>query len=564
MTKQIKLLLIIFLSILLVTAGCSTYSATSGSGSKDKNVITDCKYKNVIVMIPDGCSISIQTFARYYKGSDLHLDKLNTGSVRTYAANSIISDSAAAVTAFATGHKTTTGFIGVGPRANDLLTGYKPEVLPYYPVPSILEGAKYNGKSTGLVVTSVISHATPGGFASHVPQRMQYDDIMEQIVYQNIDVVFGGGVSYLLPKGETYLTKQGDKWQGLRKDSDNLLETLTERGYKFISSSDDMAQLNDEKVWGLFNDKNLVPVIDRDELNPQQPSLVEMTEKAIDILSKDEDGFFLVVEGSQIDYAAHAHDPVYMVTEFLDFDEAVGKAVDFAKKDGNTLVVIFPDHDTGGLAIGNNSKAARNYSSMSIESLLAPVKNAEITVQGLLELAYEDNHATTEEIKELFKTKWQLSLDDTQAKEILKFNRFNYAVADYISQNFTILGWTTAGHTGEDVPLWAYPCKGECTLSGNIENSEIAHKLAEMMSFDLKYMQEELFVDVGSIFPDYTLEDDETGFVLKIGENRLPVNKDIVYKGDKSFRTGGIVVNAPNINKVFIPKEAVEIIQSNK
>ncbi|MGD9161931.1 MAG: alkaline phosphatase, partial [Desulfobacteraceae bacterium] len=349
MLKSARSFLFLSVSILFVLSGCIAPQVKLGY----KNEKTDRIYKNVIVMVPDGCSMSIQTFARLFKGSDINLDKLNVGSVRTFAANSIITDSAAAATAFASGHKTTTGFLGVGPQKEGLLPIYQPDSMPYYPLPTILEGAKHNGKSTGLVVTCVIDHATPGGFSAHVPSRIMSDDIIEQIVYQDIDVVLGGGGSNLLPAGAEYKSSGGGIWRGRRKDSENLINILQKRGYSFISSRDELEKLGDEKVWGIFNEGNLVPDIDRDELNPSQPSLAEMTEKAIKVLSKNEKGFFLMVEGSQVDYAGHANDPVFMVTEFLAFDKAVGIAVDYAKKDPDTLVVIFPDHDTGGLSIGN-------------------------------------------------------------------------------------------------------------------------------------------------------------------------------------------------------------------
>ena len=561
MKKPIRLLSVFAVLILLAAAGCSTFHLTEGSAYKKKRAGTEPEYKNVIVMVPDGCSMSIETFARLYKGSDINLDKLHTGSVRTFSANSVITDSAAAATAFATGHKTTTGFLGVGPDTKNILSIYKPKSSPYHPLPSILEGAKYNGKSTGLVVTSVVNHATPGGFSAHVPSRNNSDDIMEQIVYQDIDVIFGGGGSNLLPSGTEYKSASGDIWKGTRKDSENLINILQERGYSFISSSDELNSIKNDRVWGVFNKGNLVPDIDRDELNPSQPSLAQMTGKAIEILSKNKNGFFMMVEGSQVDYAGHANDPVFMVSEFLAFDEAVGVAVDYAKKNGNTLIVIFPDHDTGGLSIGNTSELGRNYSSTPIDTLVAPFKNAQITVQGLLELAYKDNNATIEEIKELFNTKWKLSLDDTQAAEILKFRKSAYGVANYLSNNFSIIGWTTGGHTGVDVPLWIYPNEGDGYIRGNIDNTQIAVELAKIMEFDLTKIGEELFVEAGSVFPEYRISNDDTGYILETGDIRIPVNKDIVYKEGREFRTKGITVYAPNINKVFIPREAVKIIQ---
>ncbi len=552
----------LFAAILLalIISGCTSHITVKGISPDNK----DMKYKNVIVMVPDGCSMSIATLARFYKGADINLDKLLTGSVRTYSANSVITDSAAAATAFATGHKTTSSFIGVAPRAEDLMPWVTPEVPPYYPLPTILEGAKLSGRSTGVVVTSTIPHATPSGFTAHSSSRFMPDDITEQMVHQNLDVAFGGGMVHLLPEGQSFETKDGKTWAGTRKDTENLMDTLKSSGYSVISTRDELLQMRGKKVWGLFNNIDLVPDIDRDELNPTQPSLAEMTKKAIEILSTNEKGFFMMVEGSQVDYAGHAHDPAYMVTEFLAFDEAVGVAVEYAKRNNDTIVVIFPDHDTGGLSIGNNSKMGRNYSGIPLDTLVTPLKNAEITIQGLLELAYKDNTATVPEIQELFKTKWNLDLDETQAGEIIKFKKFPYGVADYISSNFTVIGWTTGGHSGVDVPLWVYTPADQNPLRGNINNTDIARNLAKMMDLDLKLTRDELFVDAQSIFPDSKITEDKTGRIFETGKFKIPVNKNIVIDGDNTVSTEGVSVYINEINKFFIPKEMVGIIQGAK
>ena len=161
--------------------------------------------KNVIVLIPDGCGVSTQTLARWYKGKALNVDEMVVGLAKTYMTNSVITDSAPAATAVTTGYKSTDKFIGVGPRPDNLLSNMPPVPadMPYKPLATVLEGAKLLGKATGLVATSTISHATPASFGSHVPNRSMENDIMEQLVYQGIDVVFGGGKRHLLPTSPT-------------------------------------------------------------------------------------------------------------------------------------------------------------------------------------------------------------------------------------------------------------------------------------------------------------------------------------------------------------------------
>ena len=342
-------------------------------------------YKNVIVLIPDGCDETVQTLARWYKGDALQVDKMHNTAVKIHMANSVITGSAAAATAFATGHKTTVRFLGVGPRTDDLLTGFQPTAQPYAPVASILEAAKLAGKATGLVATSRITHATPAAFACHIEDRDWDNDIMEHMVYNNVDVVFGGGARHLIPESDTYTTTFGDSWSGKREDGEDMMQVLFDRGYSFVDNRNDMLALTGGKVWGLFDDSHMDPDIDRQYFHDTQPSIAEMTAKAIELLSQDEEGFFLMVEGSQVDWAGHNNDPIYMVTDFLAFDEAVKVACDFAEQDGRTLVLAYPDHNTGGMKIGHYY-TPMDYTATTVEDLVNPLKKMTITSAGLVAL----------------------------------------------------------------------------------------------------------------------------------------------------------------------------------
>ena len=376
-TKRFARYFVLFAAVAAMTVICSCATVP---GQNRRPV------KNVIVMVPDGCSASIQTLARWHKAAPLNLDRLTSGSVKTHTANSVITDSAAAATAFATGHKTSSGFIGVGPRGSDLLTGFTPTAAPYAPIASVLEAAKLNGKATGLVATSRISHATPAAFAAHVTDRDNENSIMEQLVYQDIDVVFGGGARHLIPAGRSHTTTFGPplerKTHGRRKPDAGIERPRLHvrgqpRGYARPVQHPCLGVFSVTATWTRTSTAN--------DLHPTQPGLADMTRKAIELLARNERGFFLMVEGSQIDWAAHANDPVYMVTEFLAFDAAVGKALDFARHDGQTLVLIFPDHNTGGLSIGHQQSGfPPNYTRTMVEDLLAPIQNATLTVQGVI------------------------------------------------------------------------------------------------------------------------------------------------------------------------------------
>jgi alkaline phosphatase len=182
----------------------------------------DVKIKNVIVLIPDGCSQSVETLSRWYSGQPLEVDDMATGTVSTYATDSVVTDSSVALIAFATGYKTTYCFLSIGPSNSTVLSTLEmpPEKLQYRPLATVLEASKLRGKATGLVATSRVTHAMPAGFAFHVDNRDNETQIAEPMVYENVDVVFGGAASYLVPKADG----------GKRTDGENLTKVLLKRG----------------------------------------------------------------------------------------------------------------------------------------------------------------------------------------------------------------------------------------------------------------------------------------------------------------------------------------------
>jgi alkaline phosphatase len=281
--------------------------------------------KNIIFFIGDGMGIDQISVARIeHLGADglLNLDKLPvTGLVKTHSIDNLITDSAAGATAMATGYKTRNGMVGVLPDSTAVLT--------------ILEAARDRGMSTGLVVTSSITHATPACFASHVASRANQSGIARQLLHEKVDVLLGGGRMYFLSSGTP---------GSVRKDTLNLIKMAVNAGYSYLESRDELLSSGSGKLLGLF-------ARDGFENKPDEPSLAEMTEKALDILSKNETGFFLMVEGSQIDWGGHENNLAYTTRELLAFDQALRKGVEFADAYGNTLIVVTADHETGGLDI---------------------------------------------------------------------------------------------------------------------------------------------------------------------------------------------------------------------
>jgi len=302
----------------------------------DATAIADVKrLKNIIFMIGDGMgheSIAAARIVAFGRGSGLAMDRMPVmGQALTYSlSEDLITDSAAGATALASGVKTTNGRIGEDARAKRVKT--------------ILELAHGLGKSTGLVAVCDITHATPAAFASHVKRRGNAWEIARQLSLAPVDVMLGGGYAYFLP---------GEHSESLRDDDLDLLERMRRQGKTVITDPEQFKTLELAKVKslvGLFSPGHSARAGER------QPGLIEMAEAALEILSRNPKGFFLMIEGSQIDWAGHDNDLEYSVSETLDFDRTVEAVRRFAEKDGNTLLIVTADHETGGLAINKASE----------------------------------------------------------------------------------------------------------------------------------------------------------------------------------------------------------------
>ena len=295
--------------------------------------------KNIILFIGDGMGPSQLTAAHYTKG-ELNMARCPVGGLMTtYAANNFITDSAASGTALATGFKTSVGTIAQTPEGQPLKTA--------------LEVAEDVGKATGLVATSAITHATPATFSTHVPARKMQNEIAEQLAAQEIEVLLGGGLAFFTPQ-----TEKGS----MRSDDQDLFKVLESKMTVVTNQAGFDAAGTPDRLAGLFAPVELPKV------SEGRISLAAMTEKAIDILQQDEQGFFLMVEASQIDWGGHANDEDYVITETVDFDDAVGVGLDFAKKDGETLIIITADHETGGFSVLEGSVAEKTITKTAFTS----------------------------------------------------------------------------------------------------------------------------------------------------------------------------------------------------
>ncbi|MCF2720135.1 alkaline phosphatase [Paenibacillus sp. UKAQ_18] len=514
------------------------------SGGTAMAVEKDTSIKNVIILIPDGMANDATALARWYKGSSLTLDSMASGMVRTHSADAPIADSAPAGTAFATGHKSHTGYVGVLPD-EATMPGQQPIAAgdAKKPVASILEASKLAGKSTGIIATSEIMHATPADFTAHYPDRKNYDALSMQQAYNGVDVVLGGGGKFLEAAG--------------RKDGQDLVAQIKDQGYDFITTPEGLKKSTSSKLWGSFSPEALAYNLDRDA--SKEPSLAEMTSKAIDVLSKNDKGFFLMVEGSKVDWAAHANDPTGIISDVLSFDDAVKVAVDYAKQNQNTVVVAVTDHGNGGLTIGS-SDTTSNYDKTPLASFIDPLKKAKLTGEGL----EAKLNADRSNIKEVLSTYFGITdLTDEEVKTIkdAKEGSMNYAVGPIISKRANI-GWTTGGHTGGDVVLYTYAPNGD-RPTGVIDNTDVNKYMTRVLGLDLDTVSKQLFVPAKAAFEAKGAKFTADTKVITVtkGSNKLelPVYKNIATLNGKNTTLNGVVVF--NGVDYFVPQQAIDLIQ---
>jgi alkaline phosphatase len=281
--------------------------------------------RNIILFIGDGMGVTHVTSAMLVSGSPLHMVEMPVvGLSKTCSSNRYATDSAAGGTAIASGVKTKNGMIGMN---HDSIS-----------VESIVEIAARNGLATGVVSTAMITHATPAAFVAHNISRRNYEEIAVDFVNSKVDLFMGGGLDNF--------TK--------RKDSVDLVLKLKEKGFQVVTTPEEMIRVESGRLAGLFNNKEMPTVQDG-----RPVSLAAMTKKAIEMLSKNDKGFFLMVEGALIDYAGHDGDAEYLNSEMLDMDQAIGEALHFASQNKETLVIVTSDHETGGMAITGGNPAER-------------------------------------------------------------------------------------------------------------------------------------------------------------------------------------------------------------
>ncbi len=378
--------------------------------------------RNVIFIQGDGMGIAHRELIRLAlkgQGGELTMNKMQyAGLVHTESADKdeAVTDSAAAATAYATGVRSYNGAIGVDSDGK--------------PVTSLLERARAAGKSTGLVTTSQVTDASPGAFSAHVANRSDQSEIARQIIEQTrVDVVLGGGEDWWYPAGNPGAWPDNppkDPTEQSKGTKGNLVDRAQQLGYKYVRNAAEMKKVKRGKVLGLFANEEMFEHANEGNGDLYEPSvrLPVMAKKALDILSRDRDGFFLFVEEEGIDEMAHHSNAKLMIEAGAELDRTVKIALDFAARTPGTLVLVVGDHETGGLAIENVDSNDENGSGEQSEDIV-PIAHSDLEM-----------------------------------------------VAD----------WTTGGHTGAATPVTASG-PGAHRLGGFIKNTDVHDAVLKAMGF---------------------------------------------------------------------------------
>ena len=514
--------------------------------------------KNVIVLISDGTSVPVLSLSRWYQwgvlnGDDrLVVDPYLSGMVKTHDSEAVIGDSASTASSYFTGYRSQSGFVSIYPRqtADDIYPVDISRALQ--PMATVGEAMRImQDKSVGLVVTCEFPHATPAAAMSHNNRRNDYASLSSVMVHNGINVMFGGGTDFINDAHREYLKSTGTGYVA------NDLNAF--RDYK------------GDSLWALFGNTAQPYDIDRDPA--ETPSLAEMTAKALDMLSQNRKGFFLTVEGSKVDWAAHNNDVIGIVTEFLAFNAAIKEALEFAKKDGNTLVLVLSDHGNSGISIGS----AASYGKDSLESLIGPLRNIKLTPEGLARkinydrIAPENIAAFIEQYTGIY------DLSEKSVEAILRAGNYfgnnlpedekngtkslEQVFTSIISER-TIIAFTTFGHTGEDVFLASYHPKGRIAR-GLQDGTEINQYLLSELGLTgaLDNLTNQIYLPHTEVFNgmEYAIVDDEADGTavlnVKNGTGQLSIsgNTNIAMINGKRTELQSVAVYISENKTFYLP-----------
>jgi alkaline phosphatase len=373
---------------------------------------------------------------------------------------------------------------------------------------------------------------------------------------------------------------------------------LTSRGYTIVSTRRELMNTTGvDKLWGLFSSSHLAHTTDRHRFGPEEPTLAEMTAKAIEILSRRDTGFFLMIEGSQVDWSSHDNDPYGVVSEYLEFERAVERALAYAAGEGkgNTLVLVFADHDNGGMALGRRGLKYKHFVPADMNDVLTKPSLTAAGVHRILVDSIDRFDPSPEAITRIVETHY--GIDDLSEEELgLLVEEFGDTLA-YDLDGDTLfdstgapvydarvinlarvlgpllsvragIGWTTYGHTGTDVPLFSY---GLSEVPTTIDNTAVARLCAEYLGVDLERTTRRLFADVEELFGAHAVAIDSAGAADGRGACRLtvkgekiilPFHTDLLIHRADTLRQEGITVYSAKRHRVFVPRRTKERIET--
>ena len=417
---------------------------------------------NIIYIIGDGMGPAYTSAYRYFS-DDLTtktveptiFDKLLVGMASTYPDDdTYVTDSAAAATALATSHKSYNGAISVN---NDKL-----------PLPTLLEYAKAKQRTTAVVVTSQINHATPASFLAHNQHRRNYNEIADNFLSNLIngkpvaDLMLGGGQQYFV------------------REDRNLVAELRGLGYQYQDDFNSLSKLSSLPALGLFAPKGLAPALG----SPTPLRLSQMTEHALTLLPPNPEGFVMMIEASQIDWCGHSNDIACAMSEMTDLAATTQVVVDYIDQHPNTLLVMTADHSTGGLSLGADGiyqwRGQLLHSVKQLPSTLAKWLS-DSPAHLVNDQAFSDFWQTHLglPIDAQQRNEYRLQLQTALAKEngvIEATKRLKHQI-----DTLTSTGWTTGGHDAVDVQVFAYG-QGATQFHGHQDNTQIARKLIELIN----------------------------------------------------------------------------------
>jgi len=433
------------------------------------------KAKNIIFMVSDGMSTGTLNMADLYlnrktgKGSNwlqLYKDqRVNRALMDTASASSIVTDSSAGSSSWGGGVRVNNGALNVGPNGEMHMP--------------IWQKFKKAGKMAGCVTTVPITHATPAGFCVNSKSRNAQEDIAEQYLELGFDIMMGGGNNYFSPD--------------IRKDKKDVYAAYKAKGWQVARTRNEMMAADIAKpILGVFADDGLPYSLDRTNdktLTDTTPTLAEMAQKAIDRMKNHKNGFVLQIEGGKVDWGAHANDIGALLYDQAAFDAAVKVAIDFAEKDGNTLVVITTDHGNANPGVIYGKDANTNFDS---------IQNYTHTNEWLLNSIKPDN--TVAQVREIIQSGNKTTLSEDDAKTVLSYydglhkeegGLYNYKKLPFkafsqLQQKTNSVGWISMDHSADYVELAMFG-PGSNLLKPFVKNTDLHYLMLEAAEVENKF-----------------------------------------------------------------------------